>query len=229
MYALYDILIVFSTLVDILSILIRIEMNILAFETSIGNCSVALFANNKEYYLESKNKMMQSEELIIMVNQILNDNNISYKQLTAIACSIGPGSFTGIRVGIAAARGMKKALKNVRLVGVSTLEALVHNDAIVLTENQKILTILKAYGDEFYVQEFDSDKNPLSQIHILQESELKESYKKYDLILSHQNELVPTTIVELDARSILNIAKNSDQNTDIIPLYIKKPNIHKNN
>lgn len=208
-------------------------MNILAFETSIGNCSVALFANNKEYYLESKNKMMQSEELIIMVNQILNDNGITYKQLDAITCSIGPGSFTGIRVGIAAARGMKKALKSLRLIGVSTLEALAHNSTMALTKNQKILAILKAYGDEFYVQEFDFNKKPLSPINILQESELRENHKKYDLILSHKDELVPSTIVELDARSILNvakeIAKNSGQNTDITPLYIKKPNIHKNN
>jgi len=206
-------------------------MNILAFETSIGGCSVALLSENKTSYVESENQMMQSEELIIMVNRILKDNNLTYQDLSAVSCSIGPGSFTGIRVGIAAARGMKKALKNVKLIGVSTLEILAHNSSIETTKEQRTLAILKAYGDEFYIQEFDSNKKAASDIQVVSESTLLEEYKKYDMVLSHKTESLPTSLVDINALSVLNLAKaiykNDSCDNNLTPLYIKKPNIHK--
>jgi len=208
-------------------------MNLLAFETSIGNCSVALLFNNKQHFVMSENKLMQSEELIVMVNAVLKENGVTYQDLDGIACTLGPGSFTGIRVGIAAARGMKKVLQTVKLIGVSTLEVMVHETPNKLTQGKKILSALKAYGDEFYTQEFSSDKNSLSEIQLISKEDLIQNMNQYDLIISDNQHEFKCHSVEITALSVLTRAKqifsSTQDKNDIAPLYIKSPSIHRNN
>ena len=206
-------------------------MDLLAFETSIGNCSVALLYNGKKSYVESKNQMMQSEELIIMINDLLKENNIKYQDLDAVACSIGPGSFTGIRVGIAAARGIKKALPQIKLIGISTLDLIMHvAPKEIINSKQRILAILKSYGDEFYTQDFSSDSVPISEIRIMNEQTIIEDQHKYSLILSTAEYQIQTQLSIINANSVLKRAEmlysNATVNDSIAPLYIQQPNIH---
>ena len=102
-------------------------MNLLVFDTSMGKCSVALSCNGSVEYKESKDPFMQSEELFPIITTLLEQNEISLSDIDAIACTIGPGSFTGIRIGIASARGIKKMFPNMKLLGISTLELLAHD------------------------------------------------------------------------------------------------------
>ena len=207
--------------------------NILAFETSIGNCSVALYCNGKVDYAESSQRMMQSEKLIPMINDILSSNGLTYKELSAVSCSTGPGSFTGIRVGIAAALGIKKAQPHIKLIGVSTLEILAHTFLLKNTKEQKnILVILRSYGEEFYAQEFQNNAEPLSEIMVLSQQEVKTREKNYDLIISNE-ELENCKTINLNASSIIDISTKryakSNSNASIEPVYVKKPNIHGHN
>jgi tRNA threonylcarbamoyladenosine biosynthesis protein TsaB len=206
---------------------------ILAFETSIGNCSVALYCNGKVTYAESSEKMMQSEKLIPMINDILSKNGLTYKELSAVACSVGPGSFTGIRVGVAAALGIKKSQNHIKLIGISTLDALAHESSLdYLKESQKILVLLRSYGEEFYAQEFKNNQDSPSEIVILSKQELKINEKNFSLVISNE-EVENCKMVSLDARSIMDIAINkygsTASNASIEPLYVKKPNIHGHN
>lgn len=207
--------------------------NILAFETSLGNCSIALSCNGTITYSESSQKMMQSEELIPMINNILSENKISYKDLGAVACSVGPGSFTGIRVGIAAALGMKKAHPRIKLIGIKTLDAIAHEaQTHHLKKSDKILAVLRSYGEEFYAQEFQTNGKSTSDIFVLSTQDLEKRHKNYSLIVSNED-LNNSALVTMNARSIVTIAtnryKDSDQNCIIEPVYVKKPNIHGHN
>lgn len=208
-------------------------MNLLAFETSVGNCSVALLHHNKKHFVMSKNTLMQSEELIVMIGSILKENGITYQDLDAISCTLGPGSFTGIRVGIAAARGMKKVLRNTKLIGVSTLEIMVHDTPDKLIKNKKILSILKAYGDEFYTQQFSPDKKPLSEIQLMSKEDLYKNMSLYDLIITDKQHDFNCHVIEINALSVLNKAEqllpSAEGKNDITPLYIKAPSIHRKN
>jgi tRNA threonylcarbamoyl adenosine modification protein YeaZ len=208
-------------------------VNILAFETSIGNCSVALSCNGKITYSESSQKMMQSEQLIPMINDILSRNSITYKELSAVACSIGPGSFTGIRVGVAAALGIKKAQPHIKLIGISTLDALSNGSSLDgLKASEKILVILRSYGEEFYAQEFKYNQVSPAEIIVLSQQELEIHKKNYNLIISNE-ELENCKMINLNARSIMDISINkygsTASNASIEPIYVKKPNIHGHN
>ncbi len=99
-------------------------MKILAFETSAKACSVALQEDQKllaECYQNTG--LTHSQTLMVMAQDLLKQCGLEAKAVDAIAVAEGPGSFTGVRIGVAAAKGFAWGLEK-PLVGVSTLEAM---------------------------------------------------------------------------------------------------------
>ena len=126
---------------------------LLAFDTSTGPCSVAVWKGGKvASFLKTDVPVMQSARLVPMIEQALKESHTDYKHLTAIAATVGPGSFTGIRVGLAAARGICFAagLKGIGLTTLETIAFGAHKEAL----GTPILVILNAGKGEFYLQGF---------------------------------------------------------------------------
>ena len=98
---------------------------ILNIETATTNCSVALAKDGKTIAIleENDKNYSHSERLHIYVNEVLAKANMSLKELDAIAVSKGPGSYTGLRIGVSAAKGLCFSL-DIPLISVFTLEAL---------------------------------------------------------------------------------------------------------
>ena len=99
-------------------------MKILAFETSAKSASVALLEEDKllgEYY--QNNGMTHSVTLMKMAENLLENCDLKPEDISAAACAAGPGSFTGVRIGVAAAKGFAWG-RDIPCVGVSTLEAM---------------------------------------------------------------------------------------------------------
>lgn len=104
-------------------------MRILAFETSAKAASVALLDEGKligEYYQNCG--QTHSRTLMKMAQDLLDNCGLIVKDLTAVACAAGPGSFTGVRIGVAAAKGLAWGAEK-PCVGVSTLEAMAQQAA----------------------------------------------------------------------------------------------------
>ena len=96
----------------------------LAFETSAKTASCALVENGKllgEHYINTG--MTHSETLLVMAQQLLNQCGKSTRDLNQVAVAQGPGSFTGVRIGVAAAKGLAWG-GELNCYGVSTLEAM---------------------------------------------------------------------------------------------------------
>jgi tRNA threonylcarbamoyladenosine biosynthesis protein TsaB len=97
---------------------------ILHIESSSTVCSVALSKNELLVAIkELNNGYTHSENLHLFINNVLEEAGINSKQLKAISVSTGPGSYTGLRIGYAAAKGLAYAL-SIPLISVSTLKAL---------------------------------------------------------------------------------------------------------
>lgn len=102
-------------------------MKILALDTALGACSVIIFDALNDTILCSDTAVLErghAEILLPMVRKCMEKAQISFSQLDRIAVTIGPGSYTGIRVGIAAARAIGLAAQK-PVVGVATLSALI--------------------------------------------------------------------------------------------------------
>jgi tRNA threonylcarbamoyladenosine biosynthesis protein TsaB len=77
---------------------------ILAIETSGNNCSAALYYNENEAFEKTiTGKHIHSQKLLTMIDELLIEKKISIKSIKSIAISVGPGSFTGLRIGMSVA------------------------------------------------------------------------------------------------------------------------------
>ncbi|MGB0185713.1 MAG: tRNA (adenosine(37)-N6)-threonylcarbamoyltransferase complex dimerization subunit type 1 TsaB [Flavobacteriaceae bacterium] len=129
--------------------------NILNIETSTTNCSVALSVNGEHIVLKEDNSSNYShaERLHVYIDEVLTSAQISRDELHAVAVSKGPGSYTGLRIGVSAAKGLCYAL-DIPLISVPTLEILAHK-----VELQKgcIVAMLDARRMEVYSAVFDTN------------------------------------------------------------------------
>jgi tRNA threonylcarbamoyladenosine biosynthesis protein TsaB len=121
---------------------------ILSIETATTNCSVSLSKNGETLHLKEDygNGYSHAEKLHLYIDAVLKETNLDKTQLNAIAVSKGPGSYTGLRIGVSAAKGLCYAL-GVPLISVSTLESLAHQ---VNAKSGLIVPMLDARRMEVY-------------------------------------------------------------------------------
>ena len=103
-------------------------MKILAMDTSSDVASVAVTEDGRllgEYTMNNKKKT-HSQKLMVMIDALLKDIEVDISEIDLFAVSHGPGSFTGLRIGVATAKGLAHACQK-PIIGISTLEALAYN------------------------------------------------------------------------------------------------------
>jgi|TARA_B110000305_G_scaffold183769_1_gene204152 tRNA threonylcarbamoyladenosine biosynthesis protein TsaB len=134
---------------------------ILCLETSTTNCSVAIAVDGEIIALQedNNNKYSHAEKLHSFIDQVLAESRTLKSSLQAIAVSKGPGSYTGLRIGVSAAKGLCFAM-DVPLIAIPTLEALAHQAVI---ENGCIISMLDARRLEVYAAVFSSDNNQIRE------------------------------------------------------------------
>jgi tRNA threonylcarbamoyladenosine biosynthesis protein TsaB len=127
-------------------------MRVLAIDTALGACSAVLFDTITDQPLAIQSVEMNrghAEALIPLVDRVMKAADAKFDAIDRIATTIGPGSFTGLRVGIAAARGFALACQK-PAVGVTTLDAL---SAPYVTEKEAVPVVaaIDALHDNFYL------------------------------------------------------------------------------
>lgn len=129
---------------------------ILNIETSTKNCSVALAQNGQTLLCKEIAEMGYShaEKLHVFIDEILAETAVSFSQLSAIAVSSGPGSYTGLRIGVSAAKGLSFALA-IPLISIDTLTSMAHQLTI---ENGWVVPMIDARRMEVYSALFNSNK-----------------------------------------------------------------------
>jgi tRNA threonylcarbamoyladenosine biosynthesis protein TsaB len=104
---------------------------ILCLETSTAVCSVALVENGNVVALrESLDGQNHAEKITLFIDEVMKEAGVAYKDLDAVATSMGPGSYTGLRIGVSTAKGLCYAMEK-PLIAIDTLAAMAHgfNDA----------------------------------------------------------------------------------------------------
>ena len=155
-------------------------MKILAFETSAIAASVALLQDGKlvgEYYQNCG--QTHSRTLMKMAQDLLENCGESIANLDAIACAAGPGSFTGVRIGVAAAKGMAWGAEK-PCVGVSTLEAMAYQAA---SFEGIICCAMDARRAQVYCALFEAKAGKITRLcedRAISIEELAQEMKKYE-------------------------------------------------
>jgi tRNA threonylcarbamoyladenosine biosynthesis protein TsaB len=137
-------------------------MLILAIDTALDACSVAVLDTRTSRLIAQETQPMKrghAEALMPMIARVMKDAALAFADLDRITVTTGPGSFTGLRVGLSAARGIALAADK-PVVGVTTLTAFA---APVVSANasQPVIAAIDARHDHVYVQAVAGDGSPL--------------------------------------------------------------------
>ena len=149
-------------------------MILLGIESSSRKLSVGLMKDKifSELFSEKINDTANS--LPILSKQLINKALLSFEDLDAICISAGPGSFTGLRIGMSYAKGIALAL-NIPIVPISTFDSLAHDNTV-----KKLSVLIYSHGNTFYICEYNLDNGKLSK-----STEPKVILKENILELSH--------------------------------------------
>lgn len=149
---------------------------ILAFDTAMGGCSAAVFDAQTGQAVSDSRAMTrgQSEELVPMVQGVVRQAGIDFPQIGLVVTTIGPGAFTGLRIGISAARSFGLAL-GAPVAGLRTTDVIAHACAEKSHDINRLLVVLETKRTDFYVQE------GLAEPGVLAADELRAKYQDITL------------------------------------------------
>lgn len=146
---------------------------ILCIETGTDICSVGIVNNGELISLrESDSGRDHAKKVAVFVDELLAENNIDPQQIDAVAVGEGPGSYTGLRIGVSFAKGLCYGLGK-PLIAVSSLASLTavaiedYKAGIIDIENwdsARLCPMIDARRMEVYTQVFDSNANPLNEV-----------------------------------------------------------------
>ncbi len=154
---------------------------LLSLDSSAVTASVALTDGDRVIKSEFVNSgLTHSETLLPMVKRVMGDNEFS--SLDAVAITAGPGSFTGVRIGVATVKGIAFA-GNIPCYGVSTLEAIAYN---FVDENCVVCAVMDSRRMQFYNAIFKVENGIVSRItpdRAISIDDLREELKQYDSVI----------------------------------------------
>ncbi|MGE0755038.1 MAG: tRNA (adenosine(37)-N6)-threonylcarbamoyltransferase complex dimerization subunit type 1 TsaB [Alphaproteobacteria bacterium] len=197
----------------------------MAIECACGPTSVALWQNGHILdMLNDGQPNAQSAILMPMVEKLLKNTAIRYDELSAVACSVGPGSFTGIRVGLAAAGGICFAAKKPGL-GISTLETTAYT---AKDNGPYVHAILRAGKGEWYHQPFDMQNEPVAMADIavgLPESVIASARRDTVWAGNVTHDDIDVIAAAPRADTLAMLAAEKSHHLRLTPLYIRPPDV----
>jgi len=148
---------------------------LLNLETSSTNCSVCVAKDGEILAIRELNSANYShaEKLHIFIEEVMQQASLKMEDLEAVAVSKGPGSYTGLRIGVSAAKGLSYAL-GIPLISVSTLKSMASQ--IKIKDGEVLIPVLDARRMEVYSSVFDENGNEIreTKAEIIDENSFKE-------------------------------------------------------
>jgi len=140
------------------------KCNLLAVDTALSSCSVAVSQSGSIVAVRRQEMVRgQSEALLPMVKAVLTDAGIDWADLDVLAVTVGPGAFTGLRIGLSAVRGLGLSL-NLPMIGVTTMETIARATTTEERSTVMIMVVVESRREDLFVQCFDQNLNEISDI-----------------------------------------------------------------
>lgn len=135
-------------------------MKLLALDTSTRYLCLGIYDDGKIYEYHMELGVMMSAFLITSIKRVLEASGIAVSHLDYVACGLGPGSFTGMRIGVAAVKGICWA-KNLPVIGISTLDVLAYGAG---SDEGPVVAVVDARRSLIYAAVFRRKKGRLTRV-----------------------------------------------------------------
>lgn len=205
-------------------------MKILCIDTSSKLCGVGIFENEKLIdKIELNNGLTHSETLMPILKQILEKNSLVLKDFDLIAVDIGPGSFTGIRIGVATAKAFSDSL-TIPCVGIDSLEILAYQikepsivcSAIDCKNDNCYFALYELRNNEYIILEAPSAKPKQEVTDLLDSKYSNKEIKFVGDAFSSKSLFNHLSVENLNLAALKKFTRNNFHSEEILPLYLKK-------
>ena len=223
---------------------------ILLIETSTPICSVALAKDAEILAIRENHEGLSHAALAaVFVEEVMKEANAKLEDLDAVAISKGPGSYTGLRIGVSIAKGLCYAL-NKPLIAVSSLQALAQTAVKHYDENHLFVPMIDAKRMEVYSAVYNAKNECLLKVQadIIDENSYADFAKNQSLVLlgdgakkceeffKHNPQFHIGETLKFSAKNMISLAQTAFENKDFVdvayfePFYLKdfiagKPNV----
>ncbi len=176
-------------------------MTILGIETSTAVCSVGI---TSEFGLQLEKSIFEShihsEKILTLIQELCDEHKTKLSQLDGVAVSIGPGSFTGLRIGLSTAKGLCFALEK-PIIPVPTYESIAKSVAMSYPECTQIIVCIDAKQREYYIGMYKHSKGTVREMRPVQIGSLSSAVSAADL----KTVIVTDSINEMEKEAVDSI------------------------
>ena len=199
-------------------------MNILSLNTSFNESYVAVKTNSQTILKQMDSSLKQSENILGLIDMALYEAKIKLANVDAIACVVGPGSFTGIRIGAGLAKGFCSAMPNIKRIPINSLDLLAYSFSKTMPKNN-FWVCLNALSGNYFVCKYSAAAKQLCEPFLA----FGDDVEKIDgCVVGIKQECLEicNSFVELSAKDLLEYAEILNENIlmseDFTPVYLRK-------
>lgn len=195
---------------------------LLAINTAFMDANIGLVLDNGKILcrtIDAKSK--HSENVLKTIDEMCEEGNVLFRDIDKVAIVVGPGSFTGIRIGVAIIKALGSVNTNLKVYPITSLELMAY--IYLQNHKEKITCVLNALSNLYFVASFDENGNKIKKENMVEKLDHDDKLVvlKGDLVLDD------TDSVEMDTSSLINFAKEILKEKDGIsaeklePLYLR--------
>ena len=189
---------------------------ILHVETATEVCSVALSRGDRLLQvIDYDQSFSHAEKLMQLINEVLEGNQLKTSDLDAVAVSIGPGSYTGLRIGVSTVKGLAYAME-IPVIAISTLLniALGAKKSVATPDQYRIAPMIDARRMEVYTTLYDWNGVRLNEIHseVLDENSFREFLEKEAILFCGNGSAKFKSLMKRNTNALFSDATLSAQN-----------------
>ena len=196
-------------------------INYLAIDTSGNGLTVAVGGEKKAVSRLENCTLTHSVELMGEIEKTLEKAGLDKENIDVFACSVGPGSFTGIRIGVSTVKAFGYAL-NKKVLAVTSFLSLAYN----VEKGRKKLAVIDARHGNYYACGYDENDKEVLLPCFIERAKLEEYSKEYFVISDTEIDGVQSIVADVESGFVKAVEANLDRaSTDVetvVPLYVKK-------
>lgn len=204
----------------------------LAISTATKKAYIALSVGEIKDFAEIEADCRQSENVLKEIDSMLEKNGLNFSEVGNIAVVIGPGSFTGIRIGVSLVKGLCAGDKNHLVTTISTLDFMAKENVKINKPNSAFVCVMNALSQRFFVATYDKNGAKRSNEKMITLEELLKIEKDKVFMKEEMGDL--SNAITLSPQTLLNIAlkqekaKKLESASEIMPVYIRKSQAEEN-
>ena len=205
---------------------------LLSIETSLNRIYLIILKKKEIFEVLKKNVKSVEIELNLLIREIMRNANINFIDLDYIMVSLGPGSFTGTRVGISAAKAIS-VITGKKIIGFSNFETIYNT---ILIKDKKLIgsdveILVKAHKDSFFSQTFSAENKYKQKMKYKRLEDIQKNYRERKFFIGNfKNKYHIENFIECwpSKRGYLKMVRNKvlvlkkNVTTELNPIYIKE-------